>query len=126
MHKADITAAIKKAGMTQAAIARKAGVHTQVVNAVVCSRGRSARLEALISQVTCLPLHQLWPRHYSADGAEPQPQSLEDQIQSINTRLSAIESRLSATVPNTHEVFALIAGAILNAIEARNPSTDRS
>lgn len=126
MHPADITAAIKKAQTTQAAIARKAGVHTQVVNAVVCSRGRSKRIEALISETTCLPLHQLWPQHYSADGAEPQPQSLADQIEAINARLTAIESLRSAATTSIHEFLDLLAEAIRKALDARTPSTDRS
>lgn len=126
MHPADINAAIRKAGDTQTSISKRAGVTKASVNGVMSGRGRNKRIEGLISEATGLPLHELWPQHYSADGAEPQPQSLADQIQAINARLAAIESRLNATAPSTHEFLGLLSGAIRNALEAHTPSTDRS
>lgn len=66
MHPADITAALKKLGVSQADIARECGVERQAVSSVINGRGRSKRVEASIASVLGVPLERLWPDRYGA------------------------------------------------------------
>ena len=70
MHPADINAALRKAGSSQAKVARsfaadggKAVTHA-AVHMVVSGRGISARIAQRISEVTRIPVARLWPGRY--------------------------------------------------------------
>jgi lambda repressor-like predicted transcriptional regulator len=67
MHGADIQAAIRKAGLTQLAIARRMQVTQQCVNRVVWDKpkGRSLRVAKAISRATGLSIETLWPGVYT-------------------------------------------------------------
>ncbi len=60
--------ALRCAGLTQADIASRLDRKVNTVCAVVNGRGRSRRIEAIISLMTGVPLHELWPKWYDADG----------------------------------------------------------
>jgi lambda repressor-like predicted transcriptional regulator len=64
MHPEDIKAAIRKAGSSQIAIARKLGVSDVAVNHVIYGRSTSRRIADEISRVTKIPLSKLWPGRY--------------------------------------------------------------
>ena len=70
MHPADINAALRKAGSSQAKVARsfaadggKAVTHA-AVHMVVSGRGVSSRIARRISEVTRIPVARLWPGRY--------------------------------------------------------------
>lgn len=62
MHPADITAALRKAGSSQAKIAAQLGVTPATVHQVVWDRARSARVALAISRATQIPVSRLWPK----------------------------------------------------------------
>jgi lambda repressor-like predicted transcriptional regulator len=64
MHPADIQAALRKSGSSQAAISRKQRVSQTLVYQVVHSRGRSKRVAKAISQATGISVRILWPGQY--------------------------------------------------------------
>lgn len=61
MHPADITAALRKAGSSQAAIAVRLRLTRQAVCHVVNGHRRSPQIRRAISRTTGIPVHQLWP-----------------------------------------------------------------
>lgn len=63
MHYADIQASIKKAGTTQAAIARDLGVSPTAVANVIRGK-KSYRIAKAISAVVGIPVSRLWPGTY--------------------------------------------------------------
>lgn len=62
MHPADITAVLRKAGSSQAKIARELQITPTTVHQVVHDRARSLRVALKISEATKVPLSKLWPR----------------------------------------------------------------
>ena len=72
MHPADIFSALRKLGHTQSSIAREFGVAQPSVGGVVNGHGRSARIERRISEITGLPLSQLWPQWYAPTAGHPE------------------------------------------------------
>lgn len=76
MHPADINAALRKAGSSQAQIARWFGqtgqkpVSAGAVSIIVNGRMKSARIARRISEVTGIPVARLWPGKYPALAAE--------------------------------------------------------
>ncbi len=70
MHPADIAAALKRKKVTQAEVAAACGVVRGVANAVVRGVGRSKKVEAEISNVTGIPLEELWPQWYPPASAK--------------------------------------------------------
>lgn len=66
MHPAEIQAAIKVAGVSQAQIATDCGVAANTVSAVIHGRSRSQRVEHRIADITGLPAEQLWPHWYGS------------------------------------------------------------
>ncbi|HOW46651.1 MAG TPA: helix-turn-helix domain-containing protein [Rubrivivax sp.] len=69
MHPADINAALRKAGSSQAAVARSLAadgrpVSHGAVHLVVSGRGTSARIARRISEITGTPVSRLWPHRY--------------------------------------------------------------
>ncbi len=64
MHPADIQAALKKKGVTQAAIACKLGVSEMTVSRVVRGTDSSRRVAQAISEVIGIPVSTLWPERY--------------------------------------------------------------
>ncbi len=68
MHPADITAALKRLNCTQADVARLIGTARSNVSAVVSGRSRSRPAEEKISELTGIPLAELWPQWYGAPG----------------------------------------------------------
>ena len=70
MHPADINAALRKAGSSQARVARSLAadglpVTHSAVHMVVSGRGASARIARRISEITGLPVARLWPGRYA-------------------------------------------------------------
>lgn len=70
MHPADIKAALEKQGATQIAIARSLrGLNGQSISRmavahVIKGTSKSARIARRISEVTGIPVGQLWPGKY--------------------------------------------------------------
>lgn len=91
MHPADILSAVKKAASSASAIARDLVVTPTSIRNVIFGQGRSRRIEHRISEITGLPLHQLWPQWYA------QPTGIEhstDPFDAIPARLVAERERL--------------------------------
>lgn len=61
MHPADITASLRKAGTSQAKVARKLGITKTTVSQVVRGAGESRRVKQAISRATGMPISTLWP-----------------------------------------------------------------
>lgn len=62
MHPAQIQAALKMAGTTQAEVAAQCGkVSPTAVYQVIQGRSRSKRIEMRIAAITGFPLADLWP-----------------------------------------------------------------
>lgn len=61
MHPAEIQAALKLRGYSQAAVAEEIGVKPSTVSMVINGRGRSAQAEARIAAITGYALAELWP-----------------------------------------------------------------
>lgn len=68
MHPADITAALKRLGYSQADVARLVGTARSNVSAVVSGRSRSRTVEEKVSELTEIPLAELWPQWYGQLG----------------------------------------------------------
>lgn len=64
MHAEDIKAAIRKAGSTQASIARALDVSRMAVGHVVSANSKSRRIATAVSQVVGIPIAELWPGKY--------------------------------------------------------------
>lgn len=64
MHPADIQAALKKRGKTQASIATDLSVSKPHVAYVIHGRSKSGRVALAISQATGIPVDRLWPGQY--------------------------------------------------------------
>lgn len=64
MHPADITAALKKAGSSQTAVARSLGVSQAAVWYVINGKKKSARIARRVARTTGIPLALLWPGRY--------------------------------------------------------------
>lgn len=101
MNRHDITAAIHKVGWTQERIQTELKVAHGTVSAVCAGRGRSKRVEKRISEVTGLPLAQLWPQWYAAETSIEQSPDLMD---AIPARLIAERERLGFTPKAMAEV----------------------
>lgn len=65
MHPADITAALKKAGSSQIAIARELNCAHASVWQVIDGRARSVRVAQAIAAKVGIPVERLWPGHYN-------------------------------------------------------------
>ncbi|HEY4761797.1 MAG TPA: helix-turn-helix domain-containing protein [Thermoguttaceae bacterium] len=65
MHPADIQAAIKKAGSSQAEIARALGVTRGAVSFVVAGHSTSERIATEIATITGIHIDRLWPGRYT-------------------------------------------------------------
>lgn len=61
MHPADITATLRKAGTSQAQIARKLKITPTTVSQVVRGRGTSRRVQQAIARAAGVPVTTLWP-----------------------------------------------------------------
>ena len=64
MHAEDIKAAIRKAGSTQAAVARALSVSRMAVGHVVAANSKSRRIALAIAKATGIPVATLWPGKY--------------------------------------------------------------
>lgn len=62
MHSAEIQAALKVRGYSQAVLADEVGVKPAAVSMVINGRGRSAQIEARIAAITGYTLEELWPQ----------------------------------------------------------------
>lgn len=67
MHPTLIKAALQMAGRSQSDIGRELGVASQTVGRVIDRKGHSARIEQRISEITGLPLAELWPQWHGPD-----------------------------------------------------------
>ena len=70
MHPAEIQAALKLKGYSQADIANDCGVKPATVSMVINGKARSAQVEQRIADVTGYLRMNLWPQWYD-DGAAP-------------------------------------------------------
>ncbi len=70
MHPADIQASLKKAGVTQARVAQSLRVTDGAIHLVLRGATKSARIARRISEVTGIPVAQLWPGKYPLLEAE--------------------------------------------------------
>lgn len=61
MHRADITAALKKAGSSQAQVARTLGMQKSAISNVLAGRSKSAVIRREISKQARIPVSRLWP-----------------------------------------------------------------
>lgn len=64
MHPADIQAALKKRGSSQAKIAEASNVSRAHVSYVIQGRSKSRRIAEAISTTTGIPVDRLWPGKY--------------------------------------------------------------
>ena len=79
MHPADIQAAIKKAGASQSSIGRELPgktVSRMAVSHVISGRSKSARIALRISEVTGVPVRELWPGKYPILEMQQRPGAL--------------------------------------------------
>ncbi len=100
MHPGEIKSALARAGVTQRQVALELDVKENVVSAIVNRRGRSARIEQRISEITDIPLYYLWPDRYEVPKDAPQgfdPTRLNvDLLESVERTL---EQTLISRVP---------------------------
>lgn len=77
MHPADINAALKKAGTSQAQLARRLGVSHTAVCHVVNGRpnNRSRRIAKAISRASGISMKELWPDAYSRALSRSRPRA---------------------------------------------------
>ena len=61
MHPEQIKAAIRMTGTTPAVLAEELGLSRSMLSAVIAGRGKSARVQERIAQVTGLSVDTLWP-----------------------------------------------------------------
>jgi Ner family transcriptional regulator len=66
-HPADITAAVKKRGMTLTALALANGLSESACRKALLTK--YAKAEIAISQFIDVPLHELWPERWTASGS---------------------------------------------------------
>lgn len=71
MHPEDIKAAMRKQGVSPAALSRHLGVTVQTVSSVVRGVITSAPVANAIAKVCGIPVNQLWPGRYDAEPDEP-------------------------------------------------------
>jgi putative transcriptional regulator len=71
MHPADIAAALKRKGLSQADLARELGVSRPSVGEVIHGRSRSARIELAIAGRIALPVDVIWPLRGKANESRP-------------------------------------------------------
>lgn len=74
MHRADIKAALQRAGFTQTSIAAAVGVKQPSVSCVIAGNTKSRRIAKAIAKATGLSLAELWPGKYrelDLSGTEP-------------------------------------------------------
>lgn len=65
----DINAILKKKGYTQELIASRLKIDDRsTISHVIHGRGRSSKVESLISELTNKPLNKLWPKWYQKTG----------------------------------------------------------
>lgn len=69
MHPEDIKAALRKAGITPAAISREFCISDMAVSHVIAGRHKSRRIAQRISQVIGQPIDAIWPGKYEAEAA---------------------------------------------------------
>lgn len=61
MHPEDIKAAMRKAGVTQAALADELEVAKSSVAQVIAGSIRSARIQVRIAEIISKPIEEIWP-----------------------------------------------------------------
>lgn len=81
MHPADINAALKKAGTSQAQLARRLGVSHTAVCHVVNGRpnNRSRRIAKAISHAAGISMKELWPDAYGRPASRTRPRARKTQ-----------------------------------------------
>lgn len=126
VHVEDIKAAIKKAGFTVSELGRAIGISEKSVRQVIDGRGRSARVEERIAEITNIPLYRLWPQWHEAPRGAPKdfdPTQLNvDLLESVERTLA---SALMARIPGLAPPFTVRARhrvAVYNACVERGTS----
>jgi len=76
MHPAEIQAALKVRGYSQAALAKECGIKPATMSTVINGRSRSAQIEERISAITGYTLEELWPQWH---GEAPLVLSLDER-----------------------------------------------
>jgi lambda repressor-like predicted transcriptional regulator len=69
MHPADIQAALRKRGVSQADIARRLNITKAGISFVIHGRSKSRRVAAAIARITGIPVGELWPGVYEDQAA---------------------------------------------------------
>lgn len=64
MNKEDLKAQIRKACGSLSWVAASLGVNRSLIYNVVAGRDRSKRVEVAISELTGIPLAEIWPQYY--------------------------------------------------------------
>jgi Ner family transcriptional regulator len=64
MAKADIAAALKKAGLSQEGLSAKHGLTKSAVSVALCKRWPS--VEKIIAEAIGIPAHRIWPSRYAS------------------------------------------------------------
>ena len=86
MHPAQIQAALKMRGYTQAGIASEFDKMTQAtIWQVIHSRTRSKRVEMKIAEITGFPLATLWPDWYGPNAARKRKEPAMTKAQVIES-----------------------------------------
>lgn len=106
MHPVDIRSMLKKAGYTAAKIAADIGITGAGVRQVLDGVARSQRVEARISEITNLPLYELWPKwHKRPPGViTPAPPGAID-IQTLGIIEQHLDRELMARIPELEAPF---------------------
>lgn len=118
MHAAEIQAALKLKGYSQADIARECDVKPSTVSMVINGRGRSAQVEQRIADITGYLKIDLWPSWYDAPAGKRQYDLLGKDEQLLLRSYRALQPRERAEALAL--VQALEAGHAVGA--ARSPS----
>jgi len=67
-HAENIKAELRKRCGTLTAFGQSVGVKQQNLSDTIASPNGSARVERLIAEALAVPLHELWPDRWTADG----------------------------------------------------------
>jgi lambda repressor-like predicted transcriptional regulator len=98
VHPADIHASLKKAGATQMSVARGLGITHGAVYLVMQGATKSARIARRISEVTGIPVAQLWPGRYPLLEAEQRGNAL-----ALQARAAAEKTVRAAAANRPHK-----------------------
>lgn len=132
MHKAEIQAAIKVAGSSQAKIAKAVGLTETTVSDAVAGKKKNDVVAAEVARVTSLPMDLLWPQWYAQQTHFPPAERSDPDGQIDITLFGMCESALRRAYlrlrPDVPKHVALRATAICKvynkAVRGLRPNSD--